>query len=111
MDGRERWPSSWSGSGVAVRPRPSGRSRRTCSVPSRDARRLVVFHLRILSYVVELGCRPVVGAEHRVLVVPSPDVVMVAQREMTPGFWGLALEQDREILPLHRRGRFYPQKT
>jgi len=30
---------------------------------------------------------------------------------MTPGFWGLTLEQYREILAVHRRGRLYPQKT
>src|SRR5829696_1878254 len=68
-------------------------------------------HLRILAYVEELSRRPVVAAEHRVPVIPGPNKIVVAQREVGPGIESPTFQQRREVLTFHRHRRLYPQET
>src|SRR5215211_8216016 len=49
----------------------------------------VLVHLRIFVQVEEVGVRTVVEAEHGVLLVAGPDVVVVAGRKVGPRAWFL----------------------
>src|SRR5918994_7647027 len=47
----------------------------------------VLVHLRVAFQVEEVGVFAIVEAEHGVLLVTGPDVVVVAGRKVEPGAW------------------------
>src|ERR671921_383825 len=63
----------------------------------------VLIHLRVALQVEEVGVLAVVEAEHGVLLVAGPDVIVVAGRKVGPGTRFLSVEHDREVLPPHLR--------
>src|SRR5918995_5137819 len=63
----------------------------------------VLVHPRVAFQVEEVGVFAVVEAEHGVLLVAGPDVVVVAGRKVGPGARFLSVEHDREVLPPHLR--------
>src|ERR671913_2046290 len=63
----------------------------------------VLVHLRVVLQVEEVGLCAVVEAEHGVLLVAGPDVVVVAGRKVGPGIWFLPVQHDGEVLPPHLR--------
>ena len=83
------------------RQRPPGRIRRTFALrrPGLSSA-ILVFHLRVFPDVVEPGVGAVVEAEHDVLFVAGPDVVVVAQRKVLPRLGRAAGYERPEILAL-----------
>src|SRR5215218_8141089 len=63
----------------------------------------VLIHLRVALQVEEVGVCAVVEAEHCVLLVAGPDVIVVAGRKVGPGAWFLSVEHDGEVLATHLR--------
>src|SRR5215211_4270511 len=61
----------------------------------------VLVHLRVVLQVEEVGVRAVVEAEHGVLLVAGPDVVVVAGRKVGPRARLLSVEHDGEVLAPH----------
>src|SRR3712207_3773777 len=62
----------------------------------------VVVHLGDRVQVVEQGVRPVVLGEHDVVLVTRPGAVVVAQAEVGSLLWVPPVEEDREVLAVHR---------
>src|SRR5215213_6968903 len=63
----------------------------------------VLIHLQVALQVEEVGVLAVVEAEHCVLLVAGPDVIVVAGRKVEPGVWFLSVEHDGEVLATHLR--------
>src|SRR5215211_7909204 len=63
----------------------------------------VLIHLRVALQVEEVGVCAVVEAEHGVLLVAGPDVIVVAGRKVGPGAWFLSVKHDGEVLATHLR--------
>src|SRR5215211_5987158 len=65
----------------------------------------VLIHLRVALQVEEVGVCAVVEAEHGVLLVAGPDVIVIAGRKVGPGAWFLSVKHDGEVLATHLRVR------
>src|ERR671921_1177644 len=63
----------------------------------------VLVHLRVVLQIEEVGVRAVVEAEHGVLLVAGPDVIVVAGRKVGPRIRFLSVKHDREVLTTHLR--------
>src|SRR5919112_576072 len=63
----------------------------------------VLVHLRVAFQVEEVGVCAVVEAEHGVLLVASPDVIVVASCKVGPGAWFPSVKHDGEVLATHLR--------
>src|SRR5215212_5731456 len=63
----------------------------------------VLIHLQVALQVEEVGVLAVVEAEHCVLLVAGPDVIVVAGRKVEPGAWFLSVKHDGEVLATHLR--------
>src|SRR5918995_3772781 len=70
----------------------------------------VLVHAGVFSQIVEPGLRPVVAADHGVLLVPGKDVVVVSEREVGPRLGLSAFEHHGEILAIQRLRRFDPEE-